>query len=139
MDASTHTLDASARPYLLRALHQWCSDEGLTPYVAVWVDERVEVPRDFVQDNQIVLNVGYDATRDLHIDNDVLSFKGRFGGVARDVMVPVTHVLAIYAKETGQGMVLVSPDDVPPVDPSPPPDTDAPAPPPGRPVLRRVK
>ncbi|MGA0990127.1 MAG: stringent starvation protein B, partial [Burkholderiaceae bacterium] len=67
MDASTHTLDASARPYLLRALHQWCSDEGLTPYVAVWVDERVEVPRDFVQDNQIVLNVGYDATRDLHI------------------------------------------------------------------------
>ncbi|MGA0179325.1 MAG: ClpXP protease specificity-enhancing factor SspB, partial [Burkholderiaceae bacterium] len=55
MDASTHTLDASARPYLLRALHQWCSDEGLTPYVAVWVDERVEVPRDFVQDNQIVL------------------------------------------------------------------------------------
>lgn len=139
MDSNTHTLDASAHPYLLRALHQWCSDEGLTPYVAVWVDERVEVPRDFVKDNQIVLNVGYDATRDLHIDNDVLSFKGRFGGVAREVMVPVSHVLAIYAKETGQGMVLASPGDVPPNSPAPSTNDDAPSPPSGRPVLRRVK
>ena len=94
----------STRPYLLRALHEWCSDNGLTPYLAVQVDASVQVPRAFVQDGHIVLNTSYEATSALHMGNEFISFKARFGGKPHDIMVPVGRVVAIYARETGQGM-----------------------------------
>ena len=110
-----NALDAtSTRPYLIRALHEWCTDNGLTPYVAVLADDAVQVPREYVQNGEIVLNVSFDATSALKLDNDFISFKARFGGVAREIMVPVDRVLAIYARENGQGMAF--PVAVPSVD-----------------------
>ena len=94
----------STKPYLIRALHQWCTDFGFTPFLAVFVDERVEVPMEFVKNNEIVLNISAAACHQLHIENDWISFQARFGGVPKKVLVPVTHVLAIYARENGQGM-----------------------------------
>lgn len=95
---------SSTRPYLIRALYEWCTDNGLTPFIAVLVDETVRVPNEFVKDGEIVLNISFDATSSLNLGNDTIEFKGRFGGVARDILVPVDRVLAIYARETGQGM-----------------------------------
>ncbi len=94
----------STKPYLIRALHQWCTDFGFTPFLAVFVDERVEVPIEFVKNNEIVLNISSEACHQLHIENDWIRFQARFGGVPKKVHVPVTHVLAIYARENGQGM-----------------------------------
>ncbi len=94
----------STKPYLIRALHQWCTDFGFTPFLAVFVDERVEVPMEFVKNNEIVLNISSEACHQLHIENDSISFQARFGGMPKKVLVPVTHVLAIYARENGQGM-----------------------------------
>jgi stringent starvation protein B len=94
----------STRPYLVRALYEWCTDNGFTPYVAVLVDDTVQVPREFVKNNEIVLNIGFDATSSLQIGNDYIEFKARFSGSAREIMVPMTHVMAIYARENGQGM-----------------------------------
>lgn len=96
----------STRPYLIRALHEWCSDNGFTPYIAVRVDETVQVPREFVKNGEIVLNVSVDATSALQLGNDFIEFKARFGGVARDVFVPVSRVMAVYARENGQGMAF---------------------------------
>ncbi|HRN74846.1 ClpXP protease specificity-enhancing factor [Ottowia sp.] len=96
----------STRPYLVRALHEWCTDNGLTPYIAVLADDSVQVPREYVQNGEIVLNVSFDATSALKLDNDFISFKARFGGVAREIMVPMDRVLAIYARENGQGMAF---------------------------------
>ena len=96
----------SSQPYLIRAWHEWCSDNGLTPYVTVAVDAAVQVPREYVKDGEIVLNISYDSTVGLQIGNDYLAFKARFAGVARDVMVPVDRVLAIFARENGQGMAF---------------------------------
>lgn len=100
----------STRPYLVRALHEWCTDNGLTPYVVVAVDERVQVPREYVRDGQIVLNISFDATSGLRLGNDVIAFKARFGGVPREVVIPVEHVIAIYARENGQGMAFPAPE-----------------------------
>ena len=94
----------SNKPYLIRALHQWCTDSGFTPFIAVFVDENVEVPMEFVKNNEIVLNLSLEACHQLNIDNDWISFQARFGGIPKKIMVPVTHVLAIYARENGQGM-----------------------------------
>ena len=94
----------SNKPYLIRALHQWCTDFGFTPFMAVFVDENVEVPMEFVKNNEIVLNLSLEACHQLNLDNDWISFQARFGGVPRKIMVPVSHVLAIYARENGQGM-----------------------------------
>ncbi len=94
----------STKPYLIRALHQWCTDYGFTPFLAVFVDERVEVPMEFVKNNEIVLNISSEACHQLHIENDWISFQPTFGGVPKKVLVPITHVLAIYARENGQGM-----------------------------------
>ncbi len=94
----------STKPYLIRALHQWCADFGFTPFLAVFVDERVEVPMEFVKNNEIVLNISSEACHQLYIENDWISLQARFGGVPKKVLVPVTHVLAIYARENGQGM-----------------------------------
>ncbi|WP_296509216.1 ClpXP protease specificity-enhancing factor [Rhodoferax sp.] len=101
------SLDApSTRPYLIRALYEWCTDNGFTPFIAVQVNESVRVPMEFVKDGEIVLNVSFDATSALKLGNEYIEFKGRFGGVARDILVPVDQVLAIYARENGQGMAF---------------------------------
>jgi stringent starvation protein B len=97
---------SSTRPYLIRALYEWCTDNGLTPYVAVRVDDTVRVPREYVKDGEIVLNISMDATSALKLGNDYIEFKARFAGVARDIMVPVGKVMAIYARESGQGMAF---------------------------------
>ena len=94
----------STKPYFLRALYEWCTDNGFTPYVAVVVDGSTRVPVEYVKDGQIVLNVSFDATSNLKIANDFISFAARFGGVAREIVVPIERVAAIYARENGQGM-----------------------------------
>lgn len=94
------------KPYLIRAINEWCVDQGLTPYVAVTVDQRVKVPMEFVKDGQIVLNVGPDAVQQLMLGNDFIRFSARFRGVIRHIEVPVTHVSAIYARENGHGMAF---------------------------------
>jgi len=99
----------STRPYLIRALHEWCTDNGFAPYLAVQVDGSVQVPREFVKNNEIVLNVSFDATSGLKLGNDYVEFKARFGGTARDIIVPISHVVAIYARENGQGMAFPPP------------------------------
>jgi len=140
----------STKPYLLRAIWEWCCDNGFTPHIAVEVDERTRVPREFVRDGQIVLNLGPDATKKLLIGNDFIDFQARFGGVARDLSVPVERVSAIYARENGAGMAFevdgaedegtaefidaggaaVEPEEPPPEPPRP----EA-----GRPWLQRIK
>ena len=153
------TAGTSTRPYLIRALHDWCTDNGFTPYVAVFVDASVKVPVEYVKNNEIVLNVGFEATSGLKLGNDFIEFKARFGGSSRDIVVPVDHVIAIYARENGQGMAFPVPTDAPAgtqpagdAAPKPPHLTltgaSAPAdggePPPeppsgGRPALKRIK
>jgi stringent starvation protein B len=96
----------STRPYLIRALYEWCTDNGFTPYVAVLVDETVQVPREHVRNNEIVLNISFDATSSLKLGNDFIEFKARFSGTAREIVVPISRVLAIYARENGQGMAF---------------------------------
>ena len=103
----------STRPYLIRALYDWCTDNGFTPYVAVLVDETVQVPREYVKNGEIVLNISFDATSSLKLGNDFIEFRARFAGTAREIMVPVSRVIAIYARENGQGMAFPVP--VPPV------------------------
>jgi len=101
----------STRPYLLRALHDWCTDNGFTPYIAVFVDATVQVPMEYVKNNEIVLNVGFEATSGLKLGNEFVEFKARFGGSSRDIVVPIDHVVAIYARENGQGMAFPVPTD----------------------------
>jgi stringent starvation protein B len=101
----------STRPYLLRALHDWCTDNGFTPYIAVFVDSGVQVPMEYVKNNEIVLNVGFEATSGLKLGNEFIEFRARFGGTAREIVVPVDHVVAIYARENGQGMAFPVPTE----------------------------
>lgn len=96
----------STRPYLIRALYEWCTDNGLTPYVAVQVDDTVQVPREYVKDGEIVLNISFDATSALKLGNDLISFSARFAGKPREIMIPMDRVIAIYARENGQGMAF---------------------------------
>lgn len=148
----------STKPYLVRAIHEWCSDNGYTPYVSVVVDHRTVVPREHVKDGQIVLNVGLEATGRLQITNDALQCSARFNGVSRDLWVPMDRILAIYARENGTGMGFEVEDDgatgaetsdgiasgqegpasgqVPDSDPTDSPDRPQP---PARPRLQRVK
>jgi stringent starvation protein B len=100
----------STRPYLIRALHDWCTDNGFTPYVAVFVGPHVKVPQEYVKNNEIVLNIGFEATTALKLGNEAIEFKARFGGTSRDIYVPVDHVIAIYARENGQGMAFPAPE-----------------------------
>ncbi|MDT9001411.1 ClpXP protease specificity-enhancing factor [Paucibacter sp. APW11] len=116
------TPSTSTRPYLIRALHEWCTDNGFTPYIAVQVDRMVQVPMEYVSNNEIVLNVGFDATSGLELGNDFIQFKARFGGVAREIVVPIDHVVAIYARENGQGMAFPAPNaEAAPAAPAPAP------------------
>jgi len=127
----------STRPYLIRALHQWCEDNGFTPYVAVAVDETVMVPQQFISpEGEIVLNVSNSATQGLQLGNQALEFQARFGGVPQNLYVPVGRVTAIYARENGQGMAF--PVEATPE--APPPSTEGGGLATGsRPALRRIK
>lgn len=98
--------EISTKPYMLRAIHEWCTDNSYTPYIVVFVDKQVRVPYEFVKDNEIVLNLSYSATHDLHLGNEVITFAARFGGVAHTLEIPVANILAIYAQENGQGMAF---------------------------------
>lgn len=109
----------STRPYLIRAMHQWCEDNGFTAYLAVSVDASVRVPKQHVVDGEIVLNASMDATAALVLGNDYIEFQARFGGVSQSISIPVGRVHAIYARENGQGMAF-------PVDDRPSPDEDMP-------------
>ncbi len=109
--AAPEAQGTSTRPYLIRALHDWCTDNGFTPYIAVYVDSSVQVPLEYVKNNEIVLNVGFEATSGLKLGNEYIEFKARFGGSARDIAVPVDHVVAIYARENGQGMAFPVPTE----------------------------
>ena len=142
----------STRPYLIRALYDWCSENGFTPYVAVKVDNSVQVPREYVQGGEIVLNVSMDATSSLKLGNDFIEFKARFGGKPREIMVPIHRVMAIYARENGQGMAFpVSDEEVVSAalssvevtageTPEGEDKTSSPGPAiPGRPALKRIK
>jgi len=153
----------STRPYLIRALHEWCADNGFTPYVTVLVDRSVQVPMEFVKNGEIVLNIGFEATTSLRLGNDFMEFKARFGGVVRDIFVPIDRVVAIFSKENGQGMAFPRPDfavsepaelsetkgeampaahlvSVPAESSAPDePDSTPPQKPSGRPTLTRVK
>ncbi|MFK3797584.1 ClpXP protease specificity-enhancing factor [Pseudomonas sp. NPDC088444] len=136
----------SSRPYLVRALYEWIVDNDCTPHILVNAEyPAVQVPQGFANDGQIVLNISPSAVRHLHMDNDAVSFEGRFGGVPHSLYVPVAAVMGIYARENGQGMVFdlepavdddedldVEDDDLPPPDDEPPRPT-------GRPSLKVVK
>jgi stringent starvation protein B len=97
-------MTASTKPYLIRALWQWCMDQGQTPYIVVAVDEHTQVPAGYVKEDQIVLNIGMEATNQLDIGNEFIAFQARFGGVAQQIFVPVERVAAIYARESNEGM-----------------------------------
>lgn len=135
----------STKPYFVRAIFEWCVDQGLTPYLTVVVGQATRVPREFVRDGQIVLNIGPDATSQLLLGNDEITFQARFNGVAFPVVVPIDSVGAIFAKENGQGMsfemggaAAAAPEpaaDEPATEgPDEPPPTQ-----PSRPHLTRVK
>ncbi len=151
--------EVSTKPYLIRAIYDWCTDAGFTPYVAVAVDESVRVPLEFVKNGEIVLNVSALATSRLLIDNEAISFQARFGGVSREVYVPMSRVIAVYARENGQGMAFevpramsapgaqtppvreVGPTQVAPPSQDSPSPTEPPEPPKpaDRPKLTRIK
>src|SRR5215207_757014 len=98
--------EVSTKPYLIRAIHEWCADSGLTPYIAVLADAGVNVPPEFVKNGEIVLNISPLATNRLKLGNELIEFQARFGGVAREVAVPIDKVIAVYARESGQGMAF---------------------------------
>jgi stringent starvation protein B len=136
----------STKPYFVRAIFEWCVDQGLTPYISVVVGQATRVPREFVKDGQIVLNIGPDATNQLLLGNEEITFQARFNGVAFPVVVPIDSVAAIFAKENGQGMSFevasADPNAPAPADGDPSHADNPDEPPPaaaGRPHLTRVK
>ena len=132
----------STTPYLIRAIYEWCVDNGFTPYLAVRVNERTRVPMEYVRDGEIILNVSADATRDLTMGNELIQFSARFNGVSRELSVPIDAVTGIFAKENGQGLAFQVPAAIgegAPATESVPPE-DRPTPPTGsRPKLQVVK
>ncbi|MEE9332392.1 MAG: ClpXP protease specificity-enhancing factor [Methylophilaceae bacterium] len=94
----------TTKPYMMRAIHEWCVDNGLTPHLLVVVNNQTKVPKAFVKEGEIVLNLSHSATKDLHIDNDAVMFSARFGGASQNLFVPMDAVRGIYARENGQGM-----------------------------------
>jgi stringent starvation protein B len=94
----------STRPYMIRALYDWCVDNGFTPHIAVNVDASVQVPMEYVQNGEIVLNISMDATNSLKLGNDFIEFQARFGGKPRDIMVPLGRIAVFFARENGEGM-----------------------------------
>lgn len=102
----------STKPYMLRAMHEWCVDNNLTPHLVVVVNSQTRVPMAYVKDGEIVLNIHYGATKDLHIDNDSVIFSARFGGVSQNIYIPMNAVRGIFARENSQGMFFELEDDV---------------------------
>lgn len=95
--------DVSTKPYFIRAIYEWCSDCGYTPYLSVRVDDKTRIPMEYVKNGEIVLNVSLNATRNLTINNELIQFSARFNGVSREVTIPVDRVQGIFARENGQG------------------------------------
>lgn len=117
----------SQKPYLIRALHEWCVDQGLTPYISVAVDAVTRVPHDYVKNGEIVFNIGPAATHQLQLGNEEITFQGRFGGRVFPVVVPMARVAAIYARENGQGMTFeVTNSTLPDAEPTPMSQTSSP-------------
>ena len=100
----TNSKVPSTKPYLIRALYQWCIDNAFTPYVAVFVDHSVDVPQEYVSQGEIVLNISPSACQAIVIDNESIQFKARFNGVPKEIYLPLTHIMAIYSRENNQGM-----------------------------------
>jgi len=130
--------EKSTKPYLIRAIHEWCSDSNFTPYLSVKVDANTRVPVEYVKNGEIVLNVGYDATHRLTIGNDVVQFSARFNGVSRECSVPIEAVLGIFARENGQGLFFPA-EEAPVSATAGETPTDTPPPNGGRPKLQVVK
>jgi stringent starvation protein B len=107
----------STKPYLIRAIYEWCAEAGLTPYLSVKVDANTRVPLEYVKNGEIVLNISMSATRNLTISNDLVQFSARFNGVSREVSVPVYAISGIFSRENGQGLFF-QPEDAPAVDQS---------------------
>ncbi|MES2772435.1 MAG: ClpXP protease specificity-enhancing factor [Pseudomonadota bacterium] len=128
----------STKPYLIRAIHEWCCENGFTPYIAVTVNADTQVPKEFVRDGQIVLNIDYDASNQLTMGNEYIVFQARFGGVARDISVPIGAISAIYARENGVGMAFEPEPEPEHVSEAPEPEPPSP-PPAGRPKFQRIK
>src|SRR3954462_14472209 len=148
--------EVATKPYLLRALFEWCVDNGYTPHIAVKVDSRTQVPAEYVKNGEITLNISPSAVHKLQMGNELIEFSARFGGVARQISVPVPNVYALYARETGHGMTFDVEGAKPgpfakpeaesiPANTRPPAALPAPTPEPpkkpsgGRPTLRRIK
>jgi stringent starvation protein B len=130
------------KPYLLRALYEWCVDNGYTPYISVLVDQQTRVPTEYVRNGEIVLNIGPIAANKLKLGNEHIEFSARFGGVARELYIPVARVSAIYARENGHGMAfdIEKPDElVQTAAEAAPPTEPLPGPGGGKPSLRIVK
>lgn len=137
--------EKSTKPYLIRAIHEWCTDSGYTPYLSVKVDENTRVPMAFVKNGEIVLNVAYDATKKLTINDDLVQFSARFSGVSRECSIPMPAVAGIFARENGQGLFFAPETQAatdnavqPASDSGDPPESPSPTPPP-RPKLQIVK
>lgn len=94
----------STKPYILRALYEWALDSGYTPHIVAWVNDKTQVPLQYVRDNEIVLNIGAVAAHNLNIDNEWVSFAARFNGISHDIWIPVGHIISLFARETGEGM-----------------------------------
>jgi stringent starvation protein B len=133
--------EKSTKPYLIRAIHEWCSDSGLTPYISVQVNAETRVPVEHVKNGEIVLNVCNDATHRLTIGNDLIQFAARFGGVSRECSIPVETVTGIFAKENGQGLFFPRETATDASTAAPAPETTPPAASPsgGKPKLQVVK
>ena len=149
--------EIATKPYLLRALYEWCVDNGYTPHVAVKVDSKTQVPSEYVKNGEITLNVAPSAVHKLQMGNELIEFSARFAGVARQISVPVASVYAVYARETGHGMTFdvdaakpatqavaeaapAAPKEAPPALPAPANSAgEPPKKPGGKPTLRRVK
>jgi len=113
-DGESMTAFTSTKPYMIRAIHEWCIDNGCTPHLLVAVNSQTRVPLAYVKAGEIVLNLNYSATKDLHIANDAITFSARFGGVSQNLFVPMSAVRGIFARENGQGMFFEVEPDLPP-------------------------
>jgi stringent starvation protein B len=130
--------EISTKPYLIRALYEWCADSGYTPQLLVAVDARTRVPPGFVKDGRIVLNISAGASRNLMLDNDWIQFSARFGGVSHEIAIPVGRVAAIFARENGQGLHFEPESSASQPEATPPSDQPSPRPK-GKPSLKVVK
>lgn len=131
-------MENATKPYLIRAIHEWCTDNSFTPYIAVDVDSNTRLPMQFVREGQIVLDISFEATSGLVIDNETIRFKARFAGAPYDINIPVNNVMAIYARENGHGMAF-DVKKTPPGAPRPPEDNPEPPKKNEPPTFTRVK